>query len=127
MRCIVASLFLAVAMTSNVANAVGRISSARCVMNGHLSCGADGECFASGVSSKYVITFDFGKKRYSSSWGSGRITQSWDAPDGSHKVIISSPPASAEISFSPDWRNAGVKKLDGSATVYICEVIARSR
>ena len=117
-------LLIALSATPGAAIANERAATASCGMTGALGCAPDGVCVDI-ISSRLPINFNFAKERYSSSLGTGKITQSWKSPDGSHNIRISSPPASAEVSFSPDWRTATVKGRNGFTTLYACEVTYR--
>src|SRR5687768_12811084 len=88
---------------ANAAYTVVAPNRIECVRTSHASC--DGElslCTGGPLRDRFVIVFDFARQRFSSTWGRGRITQSWDLPDGSHSVLVSAPPASGQIMFSPD-------------------------
>jgi hypothetical protein len=89
-------------------------------MSSTAACGADNVCLADKIVSKAWIDFDFGVKQFSSSQGEGVIGQTWDRPDGTHMVTVSSPPASATLTFSADWSHAGLL-FGGSVHGYDCE------
>jgi hypothetical protein len=78
-------------------------------------------CISDPVRGGNPVTFDFRRGRYWSDWGSGRITQVWDAPDGTHNVIVSSPPAGATLSFAADWTTATKANGTGGVRQYRCE------
>jgi hypothetical protein len=100
-------------------NSVGMPSTLECVRTSHGSCGEDNVCITGLMSDGFMITFDFRGQRFHSTWGRGRITQSWDLPDGSHAVLVSAPPASSEIIFSADYRTAS-QRNGSSFTGYTC-------
>ena len=73
-------------------------------------CAEDGACIFRKLSSSQVITFDLGRRVFRSKEGRGQIRQFWQAPDGTHQMIVASPPASAELVFSKDWLSATHKR-----------------
>ena len=107
------------------ATAAGAVTppTTQCAMIGTSGC-AEGVCIGDRLRSDFLIAFDFGKGRLLSKWGGGRITQRWDTPDGRHQVIVSAPPAGAEMSFSADWTSATLVPGKGSVLTYRCEPIS---
>jgi hypothetical protein len=94
----------------------------RCELNSMTGCGADNVCLIDLVRNDFPISFHLKRGRYDSAWGSGRITQAWDSPDGSHNVIVSSPPAVAQLAFSRDWTSAQQERGGaGSGLSYKCK------
>lgn len=92
-----------------------------CVTHSTYGCANDSDaCIFNLVRSSFRITFDFARGRYKSPSGSGTITQVEDAPDGTHRVYVSSPPAGAELIFSRDWTTAR-KGGERSGVTYRCE------
>jgi len=69
-------------------------------------CGPDNVCIFVKIIDKNPITFDFRSKKYRSKFGSGRIHDMWDMPDGRHTIMVTSPPASTEFTFARDWKSA---------------------
>ena len=90
-----------------------------CVRTSSGACDEENVCITNVLSDRFTIVFDFGRQRFQSTWGRGRITQSWDLPDGTHGVLVSAPPASGEMIFSADYRSGGQRK-GGSVTGYTC-------
>jgi len=93
----------------------------RCFQSSQTGC-SDGACIISRVESDFAITFDFKMQKYQSDWGSGKIRQIWDVDDGTHKVIVASPPAGAELTFSADWTSS-FSSIGSSIVRYRCEQI----
>src|SRR5687767_15104794 len=82
--------FVVTTMAATAALALDPPKSVRCVLHSTYGCESrEGPCIFNLVRTPFQVTFSFAKGRYQSSWGGGRITQVWDAPDGTHKVVIS--------------------------------------
>ena len=113
------AIFCAALIVPTACQAEGAPNALRCVQTSHGACSEQGICIADPVISKFEITFDFRARRFKSAWGYGRITQAWDQQDGAHVIIVSAPPAWTEITFSPDYRRAGLKQ-GGSGAGYAC-------
>ena len=94
-----------------------------CKLTAVVGCNED-VCIADSIISDFEVTYDLFRQRYSSAWGSGKIRQVWQLPDGRHGMIISSPPAGQELVFSSDWRTA---KTLGDERQYTCNVIGNPR
>lgn len=89
---------------------------------------SDGVCILNKIESDFKITFDLERQVYSSAWGRGNIRQLWDLADGSHGMIVSSPPAAAELRFTSDWKQATIFSSNGeigngNTKTYSCKVI----
>ena len=123
-RALVSTCAVSVISANAAAAEQVRPPAVRCALVSVSGCSA-GICIADKVASDFYITYDFAAGHYRSSWGTGRITQMWNRTDGSHAILVASPPAGAQVVFSSDYKDATVQDGEGGRKQFSCKALKR--